>query len=148
LFVVDTNVLIDAANDQSPHHKQCRALLEGWRAQPAAWFLTWGICYEFLRACTSRHVLRPAWTANQAWSFLEPLLASRALGILVPTDRHPAVLADVLQRMPSLAGTIIHDVHTAVLMREHGLKRIYTRDTDFHRFAFLEPADPTREGGA
>jgi predicted nucleic acid-binding protein len=28
-------------------------------------------------------------------------------------------------------------------MREHGIKRIYTRDTDFHRFSFLEPVDPT-----
>lgn len=27
-------------------------------------------------------------------------------------------------------------------MREHGIKRIYTRDTDFHRFPFLEPVDP------
>jgi len=28
-------------------------------------------------------------------------------------------------------------------MREHGIKRIYARDTDFHRFPFLEPIDPT-----
>jgi len=36
----------------------------------------------------------------------------------------------------------MHDAHTAVLMREHGIKRVYTRDTDFHRFPFLEPVDP------
>jgi predicted nucleic acid-binding protein len=29
-------------------------------------------------------------------------------------------------------------------MREHGIRRIYTRDTDFHRFAFLEVVDPLR----
>jgi uncharacterized protein len=27
-------------------------------------------------------------------------------------------------------------------MREHGIKRIITRDTDFHRFSFLEVVDP------
>jgi predicted nucleic acid-binding protein len=27
-------------------------------------------------------------------------------------------------------------------MREHGVGRIYTRDTDFHRFPFLQPIDP------
>ena len=27
-------------------------------------------------------------------------------------------------------------------MREHGIRRIYTRDTDFHRFRFLEVVDP------
>jgi predicted nucleic acid-binding protein len=24
----------------------------------------------------------------------------------------------------------------------HGIRRIYTRDTDFHRFPVLEPVDP------
>ncbi len=36
----------------------------------------------------------------------------------------------------------MQDAQTAVLMREHGIKRIYTRDTDFHRFGFVEPIDP------
>jgi predicted nucleic acid-binding protein len=27
-------------------------------------------------------------------------------------------------------------------MREHGIGRIYTRDTDFHRFPFVEVVDP------
>jgi predicted nucleic acid-binding protein len=27
-------------------------------------------------------------------------------------------------------------------MKEHGLHRIYTRDTDFHRFPFIEVLDP------
>jgi hypothetical protein len=31
--------------------------------------------------------------------------------------------------------------HTAILMREHGIREIYTRDTDFHRFPFLRVVD-------
>lgn len=42
----------------------------------------------------------------------------------------------------NIAGNLVHDTHTAILMREHGIRRIYTRDTDFHRFPFLEPIDP------
>jgi predicted nucleic acid-binding protein len=30
-------------------------------------------------------------------------------------------------------------------MREHGIRRICTRDTDFHRFPFLEVIDPVTE---
>jgi predicted nucleic acid-binding protein len=30
-------------------------------------------------------------------------------------------------------------------MREHGARRIYTHDTDFHRFAFIEVIDPLRQ---
>jgi predicted nucleic acid-binding protein len=38
----------------------------------------------------------------------------------------------------------IVDALTAILMREHGIRRICTRDTDFHQFAFLEVIDPLR----
>ena len=38
----------------------------------------------------------------------------------------------------------IVDALTAILMREHGIRRIRTRDTDFHQFAFLEVIDPLR----
>ena len=44
--------------------------------------------------------------------------------------------------MRGLSGNIIHDAQTAVLMREHGIRRVCIRDTDFHRFPFLEPVDP------
>jgi predicted nucleic acid-binding protein len=45
-------------------------------------------------------------------------------------------------QVPHLEGNLMPDAHTAVLMREHGIRRIYTRDTDFHRFPFVEPVDP------
>ena len=62
--------------------------------------------------------------------------------MLLPTDRHSVVLDEVIRDVPSLAGNIWHDVETAVLMREHGIRRICTRDTNFHRFRFLEVVDP------
>jgi predicted nucleic acid-binding protein len=54
------------------------------------------------------------------------------------------VLADIVAEVPGLSGNIVHDTQTATLMREHGIRRICTRDTDFHRFPFLEPIDPLR----
>ena len=70
------------------------------------------------------------------------LLASPGLDVLAPTDRHPAVAEQVFMEVPQLVGNLVHDAHTAVLMREHGVRRIVTRDTDFHRFPFLAPVDP------
>lgn len=62
--------------------------------------------------------------------------------MLTPGPRHAAVAAQVLGELPHLDGNILHDTHTAILMREHGVKQICTRDTDFHRFPFLEVIDP------
>jgi hypothetical protein len=142
MFVVDTNVLVYAADESAPEHARCRALVERWRRRNGAWYLTWGICYEFLRVVTHPRVLRQPWTMDQAVRFLEALQASPGLDLLVPTDRHARVLADVVTEVPGLAGNIVQDAKTAVLMREHGIRRICTRDTDFHRFPFLEPVDP------
>jgi len=142
MFVVDTNVLVYAADEDSPHHKRCRAQVDLWRRQAAAWYITWGIVYEFLRITTHPRVMRRPWAVRQAWRFVMALLASPGLGILVATDRHAAVAAQVFDEIPHVSGNLVHDAHTAILMREHGIRRIYTRDTDFHQFPFLEPLDP------
>jgi hypothetical protein len=144
VFVVDTNVLVYAADRDSPFHEPSRSLIETSRGGAAAWYLTWNICYEFMRVVTHPRVLRRPWLVTPAWSFLESLFASPSLGLLQPTERHATVAAEVIREIPHLAGNLLHDAHTAVLMREHGIRRIFTRDTDFHRFPFLEPVDPAR----
>ena len=144
MFVVDTNVLVYAADSDSPFHEVSRELIETSRSQAAAWYSTWAIVYEFLRVVTHPRVMRHPWTVSDAWRFIEALRAAPGFDLLVPTPRHATVAAQVITEIPHLSGNILHDAHTAVLMREHGIARIYTRDTDFHRFSFLEPIDPAR----
>ena len=147
MFAVDTNVLVYAADRSSPYHTPCMASLTAWRSRPDAWFLTWNVVYEFLRVVTHPRVMTRPWTASGAWAFVEGLLQAPGMTMLVPTERHAAVAADVVAEMPWLSGNLLHDAHTAILMREHGVSRIYTRDADFHRFRFLEPIDPVAVPG-
>ena len=95
-----------------------------------------------LRVVTHPRVLRRPWKSATALEFLRALRSSAGLQILVPTERHADVLAEVSAAVPGLSGNLWHDVETAVLMREHGVRRICTRDADFHRFSFLECVDP------
>ena len=142
MFVADTNILVYAANLDSPFHSRCQGLLAAWREQSDAWFLSWGIVYEFVRVVTHPRVFQQPWGIADAWVFVEGLLASPGLMMLGETPRHVQVARAVLDEFPDLAGNLVHDAHIAILMREHGVKRIYTRDTDFHRFRFLEVIDP------
>lgn len=142
MFAVDTNVLVYAADRNCQEHDACKALVQRWRAQNEPWYTSWNVLYEFVRVVTHPRVFRKPWTASQAWSFVEALLASPSLLMLDHTQQHSVVAAQTIAEMPVLAGNVIHDAHTAILMREHGLRRIYTRDADFHRFAFLEVIDP------
>lgn len=142
MIVVDTNVLVYAADAESPFHDACRGWLEDQRRRADAWYTTWPIIYEFLRVTTHPRVMRQPWDTPAAWGFVKALLASPALGLLGPTQRHADVADQVIAELPHLAGNLLHDAHTAILMREHGIRRILTRDTDFHRFPFLEAVDP------
>ena len=144
MLVVDTNILVYAADADSQFHAACRNWLDGQRVRPDAWFTTWPIVYEFLRVTTHPRVMRRPWTATAAWEFVRALLSSPGLSLLVSTARHADVAEQVISELPDLAGNLLPDTHTAVLMREHGIGRICTRDTDFSRFPFLEVIDPVR----
>jgi toxin-antitoxin system PIN domain toxin len=143
LVVVDTNVLVYAADADSPWHARSLDWLERQRGRPDAWYTTWPILYEFMRVTTHPRVMRQPWSAQQSFVFVAALLGSPGLGVLVPTQRHPDVAEQVITELPWLAGNVFHVAHTAILMREHGIRRICTRDVDFHRFPFLEVIDPS-----
>jgi hypothetical protein len=144
VLVVDTNILLYAADRDSEFHSSCRPYLESLRNRSTPSYLTWNICYEFIRVSTHSKVLRSPWRSKQAWGFISALLQGPGFGLLTPTYRHREVLEETLEELPELRGNLIHDAHTAVLMREHGISQISTRDTDFHRFPFLRVIDPLR----
>ena len=58
--------------------KKCDEAKDIWQAR-----VTRGICYEVLRVVTHRRVFRRPSTAGEAWSFVDAVLASPALGIPV-----------------------------------------------------------------
>ena len=142
MFVVDTNVLVYAADRSAEEFAACRRALDRWRAEPTPWYLTWGIVYEFLRITTHPRVFRTPWPVTDAWHFIATILATQGISVLVASERHQDVAAQVLESVPAMRGNLLFDARTAILMREHGITRIYTRDTDFHRFPFVEVLDP------
>jgi toxin-antitoxin system PIN domain toxin len=144
MVVVDTNVLVYASRVDSPFHLPCLEVIERLRSQQGAWFATWSIVYEFVRVVTHRGSTTRPWALGAAWDFVEALFEAPGFAVLAPTARHVAVAGEVFRELPDLSGRIVHDAHVAILMREHGIRRIYTRDVDFHRFPFVEPVDPVR----
>ena len=147
MLVFDTNVLVDAVDEASPFHRPCRTRLSLARRDASPAYLTWSVCYEFLRVTTHPRAPAMPWRTADAWAFLATLLNSPGFELLTATPRHGAVLARTVAELPDLRGNVVHDLHTAVLMREHGISRICTRDRDFERFPFLTVIDPVREAG-
>jgi uncharacterized protein len=143
-LVIDTNILVYAANRDSEEHRAAVGAIEELLLQHTPWALTWGIVYEFLRIATHARVFRRPLTAADAVSFLEPILESEVVTVLAPTNRHVAVMRATIAEFGKPSGNIFHDLHTAVLMREHGVTEIMTADTDFKKFSFLTVTNPVR----
>ena len=143
MLVIDTNVLVYAADDAAREQSACRRILEESHRGRTPWYLTWGIVYEFLRVVTHPRVLRQPREIAEAWSFVTALLASPSNGVLVATPLHEEVATHIVNdHRGILSGNLLYDAHTVTLMHEYGVSRIVTRDADFHRFRGVEVVDP------
>ena len=144
MFVVDANVLAIAADRTDPGHEACRLQLDAWRTQPGLWYLTWPIVFEFLTLTTHPSIYRQPWTVEAAWNYVEAVLAAPSLSMISAGERHQEILDRLLVDLPDLRGSQMHETQIAATMLEHGVRRIVTRDTAFHRFPMLDVVDPLR----
>ena len=141
-MVFDTNVLVYAARDDTEFHDACRRRIAEAGNTPSSGLLTWNICYEFFRVVTHPRVSSQPWSLAEARRYINGLLAMPGFTLLLPTVQHMSVLAQIVTELPEVRGSRVHDLHTAVLAREHGINRICTIDRDFRRFPFIEVIDP------
>jgi uncharacterized protein len=142
VFVVDTNLLLYAADEDSPAQQRMRRLLAEWGSSTEPWLTVWSVIYEFLRVATHRSVFSHPLTFAEAWSFIESLRSSPSFGVLVETERHAEVVRDLTREYPRMSGNRLHDLHIAAVMREHGVVEIRTADAAFHEFKFLRVINP------
>lgn len=147
MFVVDTNLLVYAADEDFAGQEQVRRAIHEWGLSAETWFVTWSIVYEFLSVATQRSVFAHPLSFSQAWGFIEGLRALPSFEILMETDRHVEVLRDLAREYPHMSGTRFHHLHIAAVMREHGITDIRTADTDFHQFKFLRVTNPLIRSG-
>ena len=137
MVLIDTNILLNSVNRDSFHHEESRDCLDAVANGSERWCMTWSIMYEFLRVATHPRVFQRPLDLNKAHSFLSNLFESNTFCFLSETDEHQMVLRTCLNELPRLQGNILHDLHIAVIMREHAVEDIITRDKDFRLFSWI-----------
>ncbi len=142
MTLVDTNIFVYVVDHDSPNHALCKGWMESCRVANEALCTTWPIVYELLRVVTHPGVLRRPFRASAALDFIDELFQSPSFAVLVATPVHAQFVRQIINETPNAAGNLMHDLHTAVLMREHGVQRICTHDADFRRFTGIEVIDP------
>ena len=142
--VIDTNLLLYGANANAVEHSKARQFLISAGRSTEPWYLTEGILYEFLRVCTHPRVFPRPLSWREGLAFLNPFLESPGFTILRSRERHWTLIRDVLADLSHPTGNLFFDVRTAVLMREHGVRDIYTTDADFLQFLNVQVINPLK----
>jgi toxin-antitoxin system PIN domain toxin len=140
--LIDTNIFLHAANSASPDHTAAREFLQSHFKARTAWATTWPILYEFLRVATHPRVFPKPLKSPQALAFVQQIAEADDVTMLSATPRHAETLATLLAELSRPAGNLFHDIHTATIMREHGVPEIITADTDFLQFRSLRVTNP------
>jgi toxin-antitoxin system PIN domain toxin len=142
-YSLDANLLLYASDTSSPEHPAAREFLAGRAADPDLLCLTWATLMAYQRIATHPAIFSVPLDPVVAWSNIQSLLALPRTRIITEeagfADDYQAATGSMIVR-----GNLVPDAHIATILRQHGVRRIYTADTDFRKFSFLEVINPLR----
>ena len=137
---LDANVLVYASNADDPVHEAARDLLEHLAAGPDLLYLFWPTLMGYLRIVTRPGIFPRPLAPRDALDNVSDLVA-------LPHVRTPGEADGFWKLYRATAGAPVRgndvpDAHLATLMRQHGVRDIYTRDRGFRRFDGVHVHDP------
>lgn len=138
----DVNLFLYAYDSESSRQAAAQQWVETALTGTETVALAWSTLMGFIRLSTRPAVFARPLEVDRAIGFVEEWLAQPAVTVVHPTDRHAAVLRDLLTPLGT-AGNLTSDAHLAALAIEHGAT-LYSCDNDFARFAGLRWVDPLR----
>jgi toxin-antitoxin system PIN domain toxin len=136
----DVNLLLYAADETAINHKSALAWVEEMLSGTETVAFAWLTLIGFVRLSTNPRSFHRPWDVHRALDVIDGWLIQPAVTVIHPTDRHVAVLRDLLGPLGA-AGNLTSDAHLAALAIEHGAT-LYSSDNDFSRFAGLRWIDP------
>ena len=140
-YSVDVNILLYASDSSSPRQAAAGHFLEQRGSDPDLFCIAWPTLMAFLRISTHPRIFAHPLSPGEAFGNVESLLSLPRLRVLAEDEGFLEVYGQVTADL-AIRGNQVPDAHLAALLRQHGVRRLYTVDRDFRRFDFLEVTDP------
>jgi toxin-antitoxin system PIN domain toxin len=138
---VDANLLLYASDEESPFHARALGFLDELARGTSLAYIFWPTVMAYLRVATHPSVFaRPLPTAAALLN-IEALLRLPNVQTTSEQDRFWDNYRDVADDA-RVSGNLVPDSHLVALMRENGVRTIWTNDRDFRRFRGIEVRDP------
>lgn len=137
-YSVDVNLLLYASDEASPHHEAASTFLSQCASGPEILGLAWITALSYLRIATDPKIFNRPLSARQAERNIAQLIQLPQVRMLHETESFWAHYQGCAQTTP-LRGNLVPDAHLACILRANGVKVLYTNDSDFRKFEFIEP---------
>ena len=141
-FTIDANLLLYAVNRDSPFHRKAKTFIESCAVSDETWYMCWEVIHAFIRISTHPKVLADPLHPGEAIDIIEQILQlphTQTMGTDGPQ------FWDIYKKEISgahLRGSRITDAIICATMKAYGVRIIYTKDRDFHRFEGIKVVDP------
>jgi uncharacterized protein len=143
MILPDANLLLYAYNTDADQHTLARQWLESVLSGAQLVGLSWQTITAFIRIGTNPRAFPNPLSISEAAQIASRWFARPSVTILVPGERHWAILNELLTQGQAY-GPLVMDAHLAALAIEHGAT-LYTTDRDFSRFPGLRIVNPLVE---
>jgi toxin-antitoxin system PIN domain toxin len=138
--IVDTNLLLYAANRDAPQQDRCRTWLESALRGDERVAFDWIVVTGFLRISTTSRVFPQPLSVAAAVKQVREWLDAHAAGSVSPNSQHWSILEELLLATGA-AGNLATDAHLAALAISHNATLV-SCDNDFARFRRLKWENP------
>lgn len=140
-FSCDVNVLLYASDASSPVHDVARDFMREAANGRDLFCLGWPTVMSYLRIATHPRIFSAPLSPAEALANMESLAALPHVRLLSEEAGFLDAYGEVASTLP-IRGNLVPDAHLAVLLRQHGVGTLYTRDGDFRKFDFLDVRNP------
>ena len=137
----DVSVLLYASDTASPVHERAKLFFEGVVVGGDLFCLGFPTVMSYLRMATHPRIFAQPLTPADALANIQALAELPHVRFLSEEPGFLDVYREVAGAFP-VRGNLVPDAHLAAILRQHGVRTLFTRDTDFLKFGFLDVRDP------
>jgi toxin-antitoxin system PIN domain toxin len=142
MIALDTNILVYAHRQDSPHHKAAFEALQIATSRHRQCAIPWPCIHEFLAITTHPRIFNPPSTPADAHLAVTQLIHQHNVALIGEPKDHFDLLFDLLK--DKFKGPRVHDARIAAICIGHGVSELWSADRDFERFPALRTFNPLR----
>jgi toxin-antitoxin system PIN domain toxin len=142
MIAVDTNLLVYAHREDSPHHRMAfDAIIHLANRRSGNWTIPWPSLHEFLAVVTHPKIYDPPSPIDVAFASIDQWLNCANCRLIGESEFHLDQLKS-LCHPGKIKGPKIHDARIAAICLQNDVDELWTADRDFSLFETLKTKNP------